>query len=291
MKTNLNTESEATGNRSFGNSMKSTRLTEREQAVCDYIAAHGRQIIHMSITEVAEQCKISEASLVRLSKKLGYKGFQALKISIAQECVDPVQQFHESLSKNDSAQVIAQKIFHSYGQTLNDTLDVLNASSLEEAANAISNAEKVVFIAAGGSECVANDAVNKLLRIGIAAHAFGDYNMQRMLSSLLTERDVVIAISHSGMTLSTIESLNLAKRSGAKCIVITNFSKSPILKYSDISLFTSSAETFYKSESLSSRIAQLTVIDTLVTIISYRNETLYYNNLLKTRKALDETKL
>ena len=86
------------------------------------------------------------------------------------------------------------------------------------------------------------------------------------------------------------EALALAHDTGAKCITITNWGKSPILKYSDVSLFTSSSETFYKSEALSSRIAQLTVIDTLITILSFRNEAHYYENLQKTRKALGDTK-
>ena len=186
--------------------------------------------------------------------------------------------------------VIAHKIFCSYAQVLNATLDVLDFGHLETAADYISKADKVVFLAAGGSRNVADDAVNKLLRIGIAAYSYTDNNMQRMLLSILSEKDVAIAISHSGATLSTIEALALAHDTGARCITITNWGKSPILKYSDVSLFTSSSETLYKSEALSSRIAQLTVIDTLITILSFRNEARYYENLQKTRKALGDTK-
>jgi len=290
MREYTNTENTSVAKRSFLASTQSVKLSVREQAICDYIASHSDEIIHMSITEMAEQCQTSEATLVRLSKKLGYKGFQALKISIAQDYIDPVKQFHESLSKDDSIPMIAHKIFYSYSQVLNATLGVLDFGSLEAAADCISNAEKVVFIAAGGSRNVADDAVNKLLRIGIAAYSHTDNNMQRMLSSVLSEKDVAIAISHSGASLSTIEALSLAHDVGARCITITNFGRSPILKYSDIHLFTSSSETFYKSEAQSSRIAQLTVIDTLITIISFRNEALYYGNLQKTRKALGDTK-
>lgn len=275
----------------FRISAKSAKLSEREQAVCSYIAQHGKEIIHMSITEVAEKCHISEATLVRLSKKLGYKGFQALKISVAQDCVEPVLQFHESLSKGDSVKTITQKIFRSYAQALNDTLSILDDKSVEAAAICIEKAERVMFVAAGGSEIVAEDAVNKFLRIGIPTYAYTDANMQRMMAAVLTERDVAIAISHSGTTLSTIETLAEAKDAGATTIVITNAGRSPILKYGDISLFTSSTETSYKGEALSSRIAQLALLDTLITAISYRNDELYYGNLKKIRKALVGTKI
>lgn len=93
----LNSETDMTNKRSFLACTQSVKLSPREQAICDYIAGHSNEIIHMSITETAEQCQTSEATLVRLSKKLGYKGFQALKISVAQDTIDPVKQFHESL--------------------------------------------------------------------------------------------------------------------------------------------------------------------------------------------------
>lgn len=266
-------------------------MTAKDRAVYDYIIAHESEMIHMSISEVAEHCNVSEATLVRISKKLGYKGFQALKISVAQACVDPIRQFHENLSEDDSPGVIAQKIFYSYSQTLSDTLAVLDPDAMEKAAAAVSKASRVFFLGAGGSGDVAMDAVNKLLRIGIVACFFEDYNMQKMLSSIVNEDDVVIAVSHSGATISTIDPFARAKQRGATCIAITNKGKSPIVKHSDICLFTSSRETLFKSEALSSRIAQLTVIDTLVTIISFRNESLYYQNLKKTRNSLGETKL
>lgn len=276
---------------SFRERAERVHLTTKDKVVYDFILANEAEMIHMSISEVAERCKVSEATLVRISQKLGYKGFQALKISVAQAQVEPILQFHEDLSQNDSSQSIAKKIFYSYCQTLMDTLEVLDTSSLEKAANAIHNASRVFFIGAGGSENVAMDAVNKLLRIGIISTTFEDYNMQQMLSSVVKPDDVVIAISHSGATISTINALALAKERGAFCISVTNIGKSPIEKYCDVCLYTSSRETFFKSEALSSRIAQLTLIDTLVTIISFRNESLYYQNLKRTRKALDETKL
>lgn len=76
-------ESDTPSKRSFLTSAQSVKLSQREQTICDFIASHSNEIIHMSITEMAEQCQTSEATLVRLSKKLGYKGFQALKISVA----------------------------------------------------------------------------------------------------------------------------------------------------------------------------------------------------------------
>ena len=267
------------------------KLTVTDKTVYDYIMSHGAEMIHMTISEAAERCSVSEATLVRISKKLGYKGFQALKISLAQELVEPLQQFHENLSREDSPGMVARKIFYSHNQSLMDTLGVLDETSLEKAAEAIRNARRVFFVGAGGSGNVASDAINKLLRIGIVSSLFEDYNMQKMLTSIVDKDDVVIGISHSGASISTIDALKLARQRGATCICITNLGRSPIVKYSDICLFTSSQETAYKTEAMSSRIVQLALIDTLVTIISFHDEALYYRNLQLTRKALDETKL
>ncbi|MBU5434091.1 MurR/RpiR family transcriptional regulator [Pseudoflavonifractor sp. MSJ-37] len=266
-------------------------LTAKEQTIRDYIKANSGEIIHMSIGEVAEQCGVSEASLVRFSKKLGFKGFQALKIFVAQDTIAPALQFYEEMSPDDTADSIARKVFRSYANTLNETLAVLDPQKAEAAAELIASARRVVFFALGGSENVAEDAVNKFLRIGIPAYAYTDANMQRMAAAMMGEGDTAVAISHSGATLSTIESLAIAKQNGARTVVITNHSRSPILEYGDVCLFTSARETLYRGESFASRIAQLTILDTLLTMIFREHDAECYENLQKTRRSLDATKV
>lgn len=277
-------------NRTFGRQIQALKLSAKESELCEYIMKNSNEFIHMAIAEAAEACGVSEATLVRFSKKLGYKGFQALKIQLAQE-TNIEKYLAIDIAEGDSSLVIAKKIFSSYKEALDTTFDVIQPEVIEITAKHIKNARKVVFVGAGGSHIVAMDAANKFMRYGLATFCYADQNMQRMIASLTNSEDVVIAISHSGATTSTIDALSLAKSNGAKTIALTNFSRSPILKYSEIALFTSSKETMYQFESASSRIAQLTILDLILTTIVMSDYKHYSDYLNSTRKSLDSVKI
>lgn len=275
----------------FLQQLNSVKLTAKEKRLSEYIIEHSQEIILMSISEAAEACGVSEATLVRFSKKLGYKGFQALKIHMAREMTERQERLISNIQEGDSTVDIARKVFASYQETLDTTLNVVQPELIDAAAECIKSAKRIFFFAAGGSQIVASDAANKFMRIGILSYCYADANSQRMNASMMTSEDAAIAVSHSGATNSTLECLALAKERGARTIAVTNFSRSPILKYSDICLYTSSNETRYLFESQASRIAQLTILDLLINVIFMSDYKLYSQNFNETRTSLDGTKI
>jgi DNA-binding MurR/RpiR family transcriptional regulator len=260
-------------------------LRESEKKAADYIKNNYKDIIHLTITELAEKSGTSESTIVRLCKSLDYKGFQELKINLAQDTIQPSHQIHEALEKDDDIYTIKQKVFHADIQALYDTLQVLNDQEFKKAVDLIASANKLEFYGIGGSGSVALDAQHKFLKIGFKSFAYVDSNLQAMSASLLQEGDVVVGISHSGASQSLIESLEIAKKTGASIIAITNYSKSPILKVSDVVLFTASKETAFKSDAMSSRIAELAIIDALFVAVAFTNYDKSFEGIKKTRNA------
>ena len=264
---------------------------KNEMKIYEFIEINRKEIIHMSVADAAEACGVSEAAIVRYAQKLGYKGYQAMKISIAQDVIEPGQQIYGQLSKGGTIPTIVDKIFDSNIQSLRDTSDVLSRENIDEAVNLILGCRCLLFFGVGGSGCVAMDGQHKFLKIGYMAMAFTDSNLQAMAASVLTSRDVLVAVSHSGASKDILMAMDIAKQSGAKTIAITNYGKSPIVEKADVVLYTSSNETAFNSDALSSRIAELTIIDMLYIGVSYKRYDESYANILKTRKALDSTKI
>jgi DNA-binding MurR/RpiR family transcriptional regulator len=260
-------------------------LRDSEKKIANYIKENYQNIINLTITELSEKSGTSEAAVVRLCKSLGYKGFQEFKIKAAQDVIQPSRQIHEAIEKDDDLSAIKQKVFNAHMQTLIDTLEVLNNEEFEKAVELIANANRLEFYGEGGSGVVALDAQHKFLKIGLKSFASIDSNLQAMSASLLQKGDVVVGISHSGASRNLIESLEIAKKMGASIIAITNYSKSPILKVSDVVLFTISKETAFKSYAMSSRIAELAIIDALVMGVAFRHYEESLKNIQKTRDA------
>jgi len=281
------------GNPGETNTSRSLRLQSvysclgtAEKRIADFLRENPKEIIHLSITELAERSNVSEATVVRFARKLGFKGYQDLKITFAQEIISPLQSIHEEVGENDKIPEVLNKIFQSIIQTLYHTRDVLDLEQVEKAAEAILRAKKIVVFGLGNSAPVAMDAQHKFLRAGIECAAYCDNHMQVIVASHLCHEDVAIGISHSGSSRDIVEALQLAKECGATTICITNYGKSPALKYSDIHLFTASQETRYRILALASRVAQLGIIDTLYVYVALRKKKEGYDAIKRIERAL-----
>ncbi|WP_163527865.1 MurR/RpiR family transcriptional regulator [Halobacillus ihumii] len=268
-----------------------SKLRGAEKKVVEFINENPEEIIHLSITEVAERSNTSESSVVRLCKRLGYKGFQDLKINLARDVITPEKQIHEVIEPNDDVMMIKKKVFQSNIQALYDSIEVLNDDMLTKSVDAISRANQIEFYGTGGSGSVAMDAQHKLLKLGVKSLVHTDATLQTMSASVVDKNDVVVGISHTGTNTDILHALKLAKDNGATVICITNLSKSPMTKISDIHLQTMSNETMFRTDAISSRIAQLTIIDILVAAVANANYEYFYENIQITRKSTSHKKM
>lgn len=255
-------------------------MGKSEKKIAEWILENPDEILPLSIVELAEKCKSSEATIVRFAKRLGFGGYQELKISLAKE--SGKKRISENITEADSCFEILEKVSNEIYSSLELTKKVIDKDLIEQAAQKIFLAEKVVIFGLGNSSSLAMDAGHKFLRAGRNAVAYSDNHMQAIAASHLTEKDVAIGISHSGSSKDIVDALKIAKSKNATTICITNKGKSPILKQSDIALFTQSPETQYTILGLYSRISALAIINAIyLYMVSRNNETLI--------KAIDDT--
>jgi RpiR family carbohydrate utilization transcriptional regulator len=238
------------------------------QRIADFIVKNPREVVHMSVSEVAERTGSSEGSIVGLCKNLGATGFQQIKIALAQELVRPVQFIHEDLDPQDNATAVIRKIFNSNVQTLHDTEATLDAKAMERAVKLFRKAERIEIYGIGSSATIAEDAHYRMLRIGLNVKLAVDSHVQAISASLADAKTAVLTISHSGSSHETVTATRLAKEAGASTVCITNFGKSPIQAYADVLLFTMARETHFRTEAMTSRLAQLAIIDVLIACLA-----------------------
>ncbi|SFG29038.1 transcriptional regulator, RpiR family [Novosphingobium sp. CF614] len=239
-------------------------MAKSAQRIAEFILERPEDIVGMSVTELSEATGVSEGSVINFCRSIGLSGFQQMKLSLAQEIVQPVQFIHEDLDREDDTETVCRKVFHSGIQALRDTLSVLDPGALARAVDAVRTARRVEIYGIGSSAPIAEDAHYRLIRIGLDARAVTDSHVQAISASRCDPDVAVITISHSGATHETVVATRLAKEAGARTIVVTNFARSPIQAYADIVLFTMARETRFRTEAMTSRIAQLCVVDALV---------------------------
>ncbi len=267
-------------------------LPPKVKTVADHILAQPQDVVHLSITQLAEVTRCAEATIFRLCRLIGMKGYQELKISLAGEMVEqPVQNIHEEVLPEDDMAQVARKVFTSNIIGITDTLQLLDTQSLNAAVQLLNSARNVCIYAVGGSAPIAMDAYNKFIRAGISCVMHSDPHLQLTTAALLGPESVVLAISHSGSSKDLIEVVKAAGKTGAKTIVITSYTKSSLAQLANVKLYSSTRETSFRTEAISARIAQLCIIDSLYVGLSLARQEETLGNLQKIREVISTKRL
>ena len=278
--------------------MKSILLTIRskykemgygERKIAELLMNDPASILAASITEFSKKAGCGNATLVRFSRRLGLTGYQDLKIAIAQE-IASLSDDTESAPSGDPCYSMFTTRLRDVQTSLRKTRMVLDPGAMNRAAEKIMNAKRIIIFGLGNSAAIAQDAQHKFLRIGLNAVACSDNHLQAIIASHLDETCVVIGISHSGQSVDIIEALRLSQMCNASTICITNYDETPITKVSDICLFTQSEETQHSILALSSRIAQLTILDAIYSYIVANSNTNIASSIRNTETALRDKK-
>ena len=261
-------------------------LTKSEQKLADYILKNPADVMHMTMSELADATSSADATVFRFCQKLGFSGFQGLKQALAGDLFSPAESLSQEVGPEDTPQEITRKVFQDMIDALQTTGKMLDYRALEQAMDIISRANRVDAYGYGGSGVVAQDIAHRFMRFGMDVHAYSDPHLQIASASLLKPEDVVIAISHTGASIDLLKVLEMARSRGSKIILITSYLKSPATKLADVVLTGMTRETNYRSEAMASRLVHLAILDCLYTGVMLRRMDDYIDNMKQVRKAI-----
>jgi DNA-binding MurR/RpiR family transcriptional regulator len=268
------------------------QLRPSEKRIASLFLADPGDTAELSIAELAARGDTSTTSVVRFSKYMGYDHVKDLRMDVLREVAR--ENFHASslpevsgdIDRNDTVQDIVAKVSMAETLSIADTAKVLDPVSLSAAVAAVSSARRVDIFGVGASSFVGLDLQQKLTRIGRVALNWPDTHAAWTSAATLDAGCVAIAVSHSGMTVDTIEFLAVARQGGATTIAITNHADAELADHSDIVLTTAARETGFRSGALGSRIAQLMVVDCMFIGVAQSNYDASLAALRKTYAAV-----
>lgn len=238
------------------------------QRVAEAVAGDPAGCAALTVTGLAELTGTSEATVVRTARLLGYPGYRDLRLALAglaaQQQSGRAPAITTDIAVDDPIADVVAKLAYDEQQTLADTAAGLDTTQLGAAVAALAGARRTDVYGIGASGLVAQDLTQKLLRIGLIAHAHSDPHLAVTNAVQLRSGDVAIAITHSGSTGDVIEPLRVAFERGATTVAITGRPDSPVTQYADHVLTTStSRESELRPAAMSSRTSQLLVVDCL----------------------------
>ncbi len=273
-----------------------SELTAKEKKISKYILQHLDKIVYMNTYQIADKCKVSQASVVRFAKKLGYSGFPEFKISFGRDMgrrdvEEKINFIYEDIQETDELDDLIKKIAYANSNIIQDTYSILDTNTVKEAVEIIKNARKIFILGAGYSGIVAKDFHYKLGELGMNSICEADYHIQLASISTLNENDVVFVISQGGKTVDIYNLVKEAKKRKAKIISVTQMSSNPIRDLADIKISTIMEKNNFRSTALSSRIAQLTIIDIIYVALITENKELAEKYIGDAMKLVSDFKM
>lgn len=266
-------------------------LTKSEKKIADYIMQHVEDITNYTIAELAKCTGSSEITISRFCKKLGFTGLQSLKLAFAADpSLHQDNERYTDIHPMDSYQDMAVKLFQNIEDGLQDTLKLLDFQEVGRAVDCLIGARSICVYGVGNSATLCQDFETRFIRFGMMIHLFSDVHMQLTTAALLNEKDVVVAISHSGATHDIVDAVQLAKQNGATIIAITSRAQSPLARIADIVLVGMGREVHYRSEATASRFVHMAIIDLLYTGVATKVPEAYHRNIEKMRQVIRERK-
>jgi len=267
------------------------RITENQQAlrkseakVATYVLANANDVIKMRIVDLASKSKVSEPTVIRFCRAIGFDGFQSFKLQLARHLGLGSVYTQFAVDDSDTVTDLRNKVFDTTVGSLLTVRDEINPETLEEAINTINNARRVEFYGFGASGSVAADAQHKFFRLQLSSTAYTDPHIQHMSAISLSKEDVVVAISQSGETQALLQSVNLAREAGANVIGLAPKDTS-LSRLCNLAIYVNVKEDLEWFTPVSSRIAHLLVIDVIATGVARHRKPLLKEHLKRLEKS------
>lgn len=244
-------------------------MTSAERTVAEWVLGHPEPLLALSMSQLAEECGVSDTTVLRMCRTAGFEGYTALKLAIAQDLVSPARLLHHDLEEGDSPAAVVQKLFAANSRSMHDTLELLDPAAIEQVADHLESAREILVCAVGASQIVARSIDLRLLRLGLRCAAPSDGQIQLARAALLEEGDLLIVVSHSGTTKDLLRIAELARERGIRIVVITGNAASPLARLADDCLVAVSREV--RGEPYAAKLSQLAIVDALSIVYALRH--------------------
>lgn len=243
------------------------KASKSDKILIKYIKEHADIFCTTPIALLADDCGVSEATITRFVRKMGFSSLQLFKLTLTEEMVNSKKRtiISKDISCDESIMVTANKLLANNITTLEQTVNNLSEEIIAKSVDMLKKAERIFFIGLGNSGFVADDSAYKFMRIGFNAKGVDNSHLIMLHMALLRENDVVVVISHTGESIEIIKAVQLAKQNGTKLIVVTSNRDSILTKYADICIFYEARESILETGSITTKLTQIFIIDLIYT--------------------------
>jgi RpiR family carbohydrate utilization transcriptional regulator len=260
-------------------------LSRSEAHVARWILDNPHVAVESTIAQVAHAADVSEPTVIRFCRRIGLTGFRDLKPRLVANLQRPESYLHHDVNRRDSTVDAARKVLERSINSLVELREQLNDFPLEAAVDTLSEARQLVFVGIGASGIVAEDACHKFFRLGLPCSTALDAQTILQRAAIAQPGDVYLAISHTGRWPELVRAISLASDRGARVLALTD-PLAPLARHADFVIDCHPPEDTNIYTPMSSRLAQLALLDSLQVALALRLGPEVEEHLQNTKEVL-----
>lgn len=239
-------------------------LTKSGRIIAEYLSQNAQQAQYWSISALADQCGVAEATISRFCRALGFDSYNEMRIALARANASMDQPVGEALTPGVDTATLCRHAGALVIKSINDAAAGIDPQAVDRATAILQRAKQVFCFGQGSSQMLANDIWARFSTLSTKFHTAGDSHMQAVTASLMAPEDAVLFVSYSGATRDMMETLRLAKSNGASVILLTHGLNVPGAALADVVLPCGAAQSPLDGSSLPAKIAMLFAAEALV---------------------------
>lgn len=244
-------------------------MTPLESEIASYILNNKDAVTKLKIQELADILFISKSSIHRFVKKIGFNGFNDLKVSIAKENADLLENnsyinVNYPFQAKDNPRQIAFKLLELYEKAIKDTFEYVDLDQIKAVSQLIDSADVIDVYTHAHNSNIAENSQDKMLTIGKSVNCPSSFYNQRLTVLASDQKHVAIILSYSGKATFILPIVKKLYEKGVKVIQIGKAGSNYYSQYVTYHLSISDSENNRdRMSQFSSHIAMQYIMDVL----------------------------
>lgn len=245
------------------------QFTRSERKIVDYVLEHQTETQYISITDLSAVCDVAVSTISVFCRKLKLGGFNDFKLELARAALlnDPQHQEDAETGEirpEDSLPTVMSKVLHTVQDAAGQSYHMLSETAVDRAVTLLAEARQVICLGQGNHSVVSLAAWAQFSTNSGKFKTIQDSHLQTVMLSTLTPEDVVLYFSYTGATHEVLEAAEVIRERQAKLILVTRYLNSPASAYADTVLLCGPNEQPMRFGSTAALIAQLYVVEVLL---------------------------
>lgn len=264
-------------------------FTRSERKIADYVLEHQKETQYISITDLSNQCEVAVSTVSLFCRKLKLAGFNDFKLELARAASPAGAAGIGPGGRGASTPTaVKDKVLREAQDALTNAYHMLAEREVARAADLLRDAGQVICLGQGNHSVVALAAWAQFSTTSSKFKTIQDSHMQMVTLSTLSSTDVVLYFSYSGATHELLSAAEVIRNRGARLILVTRYLNSPASAYADVVLLCGPNELPFQFGSSAALVAQLYVVEVLLSEFVRRDPERAEANRQSVGKALTQ---